>query len=219
MRGWSWAIASMAGLLAACVPLHAPIQTATPVEAGELEFTADADLIHAYDADEPPGLLPNPMLGVSYGAHERVDIGLSIGMQGIVPRSRVLVTPRSWEHLSVTLAPAFQFPVMAVYCPVLVGLRPVERFEAVLGVQPMMLRTNQNAPNAESDRFLYASTFTAGASLRLGEHWRVMPQVAYLNGTRSLDVAPVGLTPSDLYRFGHYGISVAYRRQVVDEEG
>lgn len=218
MRVWGWATTAVAGLLTACVPLHAPIQTARPVEPGELEFSADADLIHAYDADEPRGLLPNPMLSVSYGAHERVDVGVSIGMQGIIPRARLLVTPASWERFSLSLAPTLQLPVMAVYCPLLVGLHPVERFEAVVGIQPMILRTNQNAPNAESDRFLCASNFTVGASIRLGDHWRVMPQVAYSNGTRYLDVAPVELTSSDRYRFGHYGISVAYRRQVVDME-
>jgi hypothetical protein len=179
-RWWWWLVVLATG----CASLS-QVQPADTLGAGRLQV-AVAPAVSA-PAAEPGRLSPVFDVAVRYGAHERLDVGASLGQSGLVLSGKVLLTPRQWALL-VSVAPfvganlvlggeplratATQYTLGA---PLLVGLR-LGAHQLVLGARVQLLAERPVDGAVTSQTWAWGGS--AGVVARLSRAVAVMPELA-----------------------------------------
>ncbi len=185
----------IAPFLSACATVGS-MQTASTLGPGKIQLTVEPGALAMSSFQENEAIaVPAFNTGIRVGVHERLDLGLRVGVVGIEFSPKLLLMePTSEDGVMVAIAPAASIARFGMYgeyqrwsnvqLPVLVGV-PLGPHEVVIGPRVVRLNIFAHFDDYDDDLTLYTGGSSLGLALRLGSRFTLMPEVSATRAFRA----------------------------------
>ncbi len=182
------ALAALVSASTSCVPFGS-VQSATTVGKGNAEFAAEPG-VWGVVSGSGTGIVPRVDLALRYGVSESADIGVRFGSGLLELQSKFRLTPPGSPGVIAALAPSLagifvgagdsSAGYMHLALPVLLGFGDPEGTEVVIGPRLHSMYFFGGAGDSSGNALLLLAGSSFGAALRLGDRFRILPEITLL---------------------------------------
>jgi hypothetical protein len=190
LRTYAVALAALHGL--GCASIGA-VQTADTLGKGNLQVALEPGAQISIATRGTPGSFgyPHPDVSLRYGLSDRIDLGGRIGYSMLELQGKFLLTQPGAPGLVASLAPTVgglavpaggsNVGLLSFALPVLLGIKHLQGNELTFGVRLQgLLVAAGSSGHGSASVFGLGAGASVGYSLRLGERFGLIPEVAVL---------------------------------------